>query len=292
MPNIDAEHLAIVKFAQQSETVATPAQIYRDILFPQTNLSKPRLYFAGPITSGGIGSKPGYESNVSTVIQENTLFAVTFWKCLLNSKLPLALPNPPIPDIRQTLMLSPHTLGRCVLPEADPRTGETRWGEYDFYTLWYSWMLGLHPEAVPHFEEKMLAGVALHILRNHDLPRTSRRKETLRIIENISNYHAVNANALKPIKAMISIPNPDPKKTLSLGTEAEQDVMKNIGIPSYDTVVHPETAKNDAAFEAAWSTLGGEWLLNQLTNSVFRKDPSNVSVTFQLRDSVEAQHNS
>jgi hypothetical protein len=288
MPNIDAPQFDIIKFPQPEVIVATPQQVYTEILEPQTRYDKPRLYFAGTTTSGGAINLPEFANNIPAVIRENTLFAVAFWKALLESKLPLTLSNPYIADIRDTQMLSPHTMGKSAYPPSPTRRTpeDQRYGEYDFYAIWYGWILGVHPEMISHFSESMLAGVALHILKNHGLPRSTREKETFRIADNVTNYFYKHETNLQPIQAMISLPNPDLKKTQSLGTQTEQTVVKNIQIPSYNAVLHPEVAFEDKQFAPVWETRVGLWILQELVNKELPSNPFKQSVTFQLRDSV------
>lgn len=283
MSNLSALEVDSIKFDQRAATIAHPAQIYAEVMVPQTRLDKPRIYLPGSVTSGAAINIAEIATNIPRVIQENSLFATTFWDSLLNGQQSLALPDPKIDDIRSAQLLLPHALGKCVFPAPDGGAGE-RWAEYDYYVVWFSWILGIHPEMVAEFSQAMLAGVVLATVKDHSLPRAERRIETRKIVHNVSTYFVKNQPHLQPIQATISLPNPDRKSTQSLGTETEQEVVENMGVPSYDAVLHHEVAVTDPKYNALWQTMVGNWMLAELQKQDPTTNPLKQSVSFQLRD--------
>ncbi len=280
MSNIDVPGLDFIQYPDVPVLVAHPIDAYQQILAPQTDFDGDRAYLPGYITTGGAINLPQFEKDIAGVIRENTIFAIAFWKTLLTSEIPF--PVATLPDLRQAQLLLPHVIGKSAHP-SESGAKEKSYGQHDFYLLELGWLLGVHPEMIQDFSTAMLANVALDILNDNHARRQERQRETLKIVYNTSNFFAKQRRYLNPVKAMVSLPDPDSKTTQSLGTEMEQNIAHNLAIPTYQAVIHPEVAKTDEALSPLWETIVGQWMLEELLKLTPAANPLQQSVSLQQK---------
>jgi len=271
MSNVCVSGVEVIQFPQDEVIIASPSDLYTQVLAPQTKWHRPRVYLPGPITSGWAINIPEIrQEGIGQVIKENAVFGVTFLRILLQKNLPLSLPKTQITDLKQAQLVIPHAIGQCAHPHQvdesnSAATPPESWKETDYYTIWLGWMLGVPSELIKCFSQEFLTGVLLTTLNDHHVDRSQRITEVAKVYQNTHEFFRAHRTDLNPISAAVTLPNPNPNTpTQSLGTGLERQVAQKLDIPLLQFMIHAEWAIDDPDFQPLWLTSVGRWFVKEL----------------------------
>lgn len=247
-----------------SPVVATPSELYSDVVYPQIRQAQQRVYTPGPITSGwAIHTAP----DVPTAIRMNAEFALGFaQKHLNNSKRPIhvTLTNQQPLNLAETHLTVPHALGACTYPNGEQR----KWGELDYYVVWLMTIMGLEPSLAVSFQSALSHQVAVEVINDHKPEnRSARTAEVKKVFANAVQFMRASINRTRPVNAVVALPEPiRPNQPVSIGTMLEAQYARTLELPLVRLLLHPEYLSAEVAEDEFWHGPVAQWLIQEFAH--------------------------